>query len=768
MALLQSDSVHYSDLDYSQSPSNKPINIGTNSPFDTYEFSHLQSPPFPHTSSYNGSYQNSPYSGHSELSYDPDGPDSFALLGDSLDGLAVREDYDPSEYDPPNSSGLLVFDGEFITGLDHNVPPVSVSVTRAPVDQHSPRSYDHSSPSSNDDGGRPHSRASSVSSNPQILPHSSPHLDVAHNFENLRFESPNWRHNQLPGERTLSPPRKAQSPPQLLIPDSSPSLFPQETPMINAPEGDGGFVSSGPQLHIVPATPVSGGGAASQAVPFQSTLETLHQGKFIDITTFISGTLFLPFLSFLRFTSISGSASQNGPQQQATTPPWDQQQIQQTEVSQSLGVPQFHEGAAQLFRHSHSSHRLSSLGPQVHPDATNTNFLFPNIPPRTRSKSDTASSRPQFWNTSLMTQDQLNALEGSALDDSAPTVSLNEVLPQQQQHPSSAGPAQSSFNLPQYNFNPASANNMSAYLTPGDSVACGIRRVKSDSGRPGHNRQSRSEDMTSSLLYPPSSQQEFINRQFLYPQETVPSIRGHSRRASSGSRGGGDGTWSALSSNRPSPYPSPSASPRIRYDDLPNVALTGRQPSMLRPDAPQPNNGGLINVSKQTVTSERTAGASHRRRKQDANFLCPVPGCGSTFTRSFNLKGVFNSSVLFYLIYLPTLLGHMRSHNEERPFQCKWPGCGKGFARQHDCKRHEQLHSNYRPFTCDGCNKTFARMDALNRHREYPWFIHDTHSSPISTQCVLKVVPSASAFWMLPRTRKGCRFPRPKRRGGLV
>ncbi|KAG9316124.1 hypothetical protein JVU11DRAFT_3801 [Chiua virens] len=490
----------------------------------------------------------------------------------------------------------------------------------------------------------------------------------------FRFESPNWRSHQLPGERALSPPKKPQSPPQLLIPESSPSLFPQEAPMINAPDGDGGFVSSGPQLHIVPATPVSGGGAASQAVPFQSTLETLHQGS-----------------------------SQNPPQQQATTPPWDHQQIQQAEVPQSLGVQQFHEQAAQLFPHSHTSLRgLSTLGPQVHPDPTNTNFLFPNIPPRTRSKSDTASSlRPQFWNTSLMTQDQFNALEGSAIDDSAATVSLNEVLPQPQ-HSSSAGPTQTSFNLtnatlPQFNFNTTSTN-MSAYLVPNDPVAVSLRRVKSDSGRPGHNRQSRSEDITSSLLYPPSSQQEFINRQFLYPQETVPAIRGHSRRASSGSRGGGDGTWSGLSSNRPSPYPSPSASPRVCYEDLPSVALAGRQPSMLRPDAVQPNATGLVSVSKQTVTSERTAGASHRRRKQDANFLCPVPGCGSTFTRSFNLKG------------------HMRSHNEERPFQCKWPGCGKGFARQHDCKRHEQLHSNYRPFTCDGCNKTFARMDALNRH----------------------------------------------------
>jgi hypothetical protein len=637
MALLQADPPHYRDLDYhTPSPSNKPINIG--SPFDTYEFSHLQSTQFPHTPSYNGSYQNSPYSGHSELSYDPDGPDGFTLLGDGLDGLAVREDYDPSEYDPPNSTGLLVFDGEFMTGLDHHGAHVAVSVTPASMDQHSPRSYDHSSPSSNGDA-RPRSRASSVSSNPQILPHSSPHLDVAHNFENLRFESPNWRHNQLPGERTLSPPRKAQSPPQLLIPDSSPSLYPQETPMINAPEGDGGFVSSGPQLHIVPATPVSGGGAASQAVPFQSTLETLHQGEFIDFITFICGNPVLPFLA-----SVTGS-SQNGPQQQASTPPWDQQQIQQTEGSQSLGVPQLQ--ATQLFSHSHTSHRgLSTLGPQVHPDGTNTNFLFPNIPPRTRSKSDTASSfRPQFWNSSLMTQDHLNALEGSALDDSAPTVSLNEVHPQQQQqHLSSAGPTQSSFNLSNaslshFNFNPASANNLSAYLSPSDPVAVGIRRAKSDSGRPGHNRLSRSEDMTSSLFYPPSSQQEFINRQFLYPQETVPSIRGHNRRASSGSRGVGDGTWSALSSNRASPYPSPSASPRVRYEDLPSVPLTGRQPSMLHPDPPQSNNSALIIVSKQTVTSERTAGASHRRRKQDANFVCPVPGCGSTFTRSFNLKG---------------------------------------------------------------------------------------------------------------------------------
>ena len=96
-----------------------------------------------------------------------------------------------------------------------------------------------------------------------------------------------------------------------------------------------------------------------------------------------------------------------------------------------------------------------------------------------------------------------------------------------------------------------------------------------------------------------------------------------------------------------------------------------------------------------------TVNASHNQRlKQDANFACTVPGCGSIFTHGFNIKG------------------HLKSHFEEKPYKCHWPGCGKGFARQHDCKRHEELHSNFGPIVCEGCRKQFARMDALNRHLE--------------------------------------------------
>ncbi|KIM84929.1 hypothetical protein PILCRDRAFT_66942 [Piloderma croceum F 1598] len=56
------------------------------------------------------------------------------------------------------------------------------------------------------------------------------------------------------------------------------NMYPQSPPVINAPDGDGGLMGEGPQLHIVPATPVSGGGGASQPAPFQTSLDTLHQG----------------------------------------------------------------------------------------------------------------------------------------------------------------------------------------------------------------------------------------------------------------------------------------------------------------------------------------------------------------------------------------------------------------------------------------------------------------------------------------------------------
>ncbi|KAF8628889.1 hypothetical protein AX15_003675 [Amanita polypyramis BW_CC] len=110
----------------------------------------------------------------------------------------------------------------------------------------------------------------------------------------------------------------------------------------------------------------------------------------------------------------------------------------------------------------------------------------------------------------------------------------------------------------------------------------------------------------------------------------------------------------------------------------------------------------ILQVERLQVTTSATQMASASRRRNEAHFVCPVPGCGSTFTRRFNLRG------------------HLRSHTEERPYVCSWPGCKKGFARQHDCKRHQALHTaKSQANVCQGCKKTFSRLDALNRHCEY-------------------------------------------------
>ncbi len=229
--------------------------------FDSFDL-RPSSPHFPATPSYNGSYHNSPYSAVSELDFDSR-DDSLGLFDSDPLAIPPREDYDPSKYDPPASTGLLMFDDGFMSGVN-NSNRVSVSVTPAD-DAHSPAYYDQGSPSSSNGGGESggengrRSPASSVSSHLGIT--ASPHLD----FNQLHVESPYHRPMSIPSEGA-SPQMKAQSPPVLVIPE--PGGYQQDQPVIHAPEGDG----VGPRLHIVPATPVSGGGEAAQAGGFRNAV----------------------------------------------------------------------------------------------------------------------------------------------------------------------------------------------------------------------------------------------------------------------------------------------------------------------------------------------------------------------------------------------------------------------------------------------------------------------------------------------------------------
>ncbi|RDX57197.1 hypothetical protein OH76DRAFT_1424870 [Lentinus brumalis] len=235
---------------------------------------------FPHTPSYNGSYQNSPYSNYSDLP-PIDGDDSLGLFADNPSGITITEEYNPDEYDVPSSGGPLILNERYMNG-GH----VSVSVTPPLNDYSSPNAFDHASPASSngleDDG---HSHASSNSS---YMHPSSPRPDISQSFQDsLSFHSPAWPAGSLPDDRRSPPMHKPQSPPQLVIPDTtSPGGAGVDSPpIINAPDGDGGIIGSGPTLQIVPATPVSGGGVTAQNVPFQDTLANLQQGAYFSLSS---------------------------------------------------------------------------------------------------------------------------------------------------------------------------------------------------------------------------------------------------------------------------------------------------------------------------------------------------------------------------------------------------------------------------------------------------------------------------------------------------
>jgi hypothetical protein len=264
MEQLHQDQRFLSDLDsgVDYRPSGLlPDNLNLSPHHTTFDSFDLRpsSPHFPATPSYSGSYHNSPYSQVSELDFDSK-DDSLGLFDSDPLAISPREDYDPSKYDAPSSTGLLMFDDGFMSGVN-NSNRVSVSVTPAD-DAHSPAYYDQGSPGSSNGGGESgaengrRSPASSASSHLGMT--ASPHLD----FNQLHVESPYHRPISIPNEGA-SPQMKAQSPPLLVIPE--PGGYQQEQPVIRAPEGN----RVGPSLHIVPATPV-GGGETTQAGGFRN------------------------------------------------------------------------------------------------------------------------------------------------------------------------------------------------------------------------------------------------------------------------------------------------------------------------------------------------------------------------------------------------------------------------------------------------------------------------------------------------------------------
>ncbi|KAF8754128.1 Zinc finger, C2H2 type [Rhizoctonia solani] len=223
--------------------------------------------------------------------------------------------------------------------------------------------------------------------------------------------------------------------------------------------------------------------------------------------------------------------------------------------------------------------------------------------------------------------------------------------------------------------------------------------------RRGHMRNARSEDVSAILRTPDMGSHLYLGSDgsLAPPSMSVPSNgpADHDEGGVGPKRRGHERTGSGT--HRVSPYHTPNSGPRNLpgEDGISYGGITLTKP--------------VERVHVTTPLHERLAPTDARPRPtSSARFLDAVARLRAISI--FEVSGRKQVSGSGGTSILTNSIGHIRSHNEERPFKCKWPGCDKGFARQHDCKRHEALHLNIRPYTCEGCQKTFARMDALNRH----------------------------------------------------
>jgi hypothetical protein len=89
--------------------------------------------------------------------------------------------------------------------------------------------------------------------------------------------------------------------------------------------------------------------------------------------------------------------------------------------------------------------------------------------------------------------------------------------------------------------------------------------------------------------------------------------------------------------------PQPSTPSPPSADQTPALPSAGAGANHYPSSAGVPRLPPILQVEKQQVTTSATQLASASRRRNEAHFVCPVPGCGSTFTRRFNLRGQSSS-----------------------------------------------------------------------------------------------------------------------------
>ncbi|KAF4635709.1 hypothetical protein G7Y89_g2398 [Cudoniella acicularis] len=141
--------------------------------------------------------------------------------------------------------------------------------------------------------------------------------------------------------------------------------------------------------------------------------------------------------------------------------------------------------------------------------------------------------------------------------------------------------------------------------------------------------------------------------------------------------------------------------PRVSYPEPPQAVNV---PDPCSPEAYSPRRSESVcsinieeTITDTGITIDDIATYIQGPDTVDGKWVCLYPDCQKRFGRKENIKS------------------HVQTHLGDRQFQC--PHCKKCFVRQHDLKRHAKIHSGVKPYPCQ-CGNSFARHDALTRHRQ--------------------------------------------------